>query len=470
MKNKIILGTLSLLLCITMAGCSSSTSTMTKTNLSSQLDKTNNSIATVRSVNASDVEIDNEKLDSIDNEQRCEQFKNNIMRAQATLETENFYKNEIQRKTAIIKKHLQKEDLKLKKGELNALKDLTANLSNYNDNVARSSNEFNATYRNYNTMKKSASRNIERVNAKLNKITCNSNTRCSYYINILNTLQDMEDILGIEDYDYYNMKNELENDLNSSLENDERTEMETDKTNENTQSDKKKWKLKKNIDTYRAEDSLEEQPVDTTIRNTDTYGPFRRNIDTYRPYGYGRYGLANGNYFYGNGYYGMNGFNQGINPYNLYNANNYNRLLEPVNIEMDEDEEKLINEERLKEGVENSLRYDKKDKLNNTINPNEIDMPQTPKNNHEDEKCEGCQNKEIEKDKKEVINLMNDINKKMDDTKENIENGKKEIENTIDDSNSADGKNETTNETKIKSVSVLKVEEIEDNEERVKAQ
>lgn len=467
MKNKIILGTLSLLLCVTMAGCSSSTSTMTKTNLSSQLDKTNNSIATVRSVNASDVEIDNEKLDSIDNEQRCEQFKNNVMRAQATLEAENFYKNEIQRKTAIIKKHLQKEDLKLKKGELNALKDLTANLSNYNDNVARSSNEFNATYRNYNTMKKSASRNIDRVNAKLNKITCNSNTRCSYYINILNILQDMEDILGIEDYDYYNMKNELENDLNSSLENNEKTEVETDKTNENTQSDKKKRKLKKNIDTYRAEDSLEEQPIDTTIRNTDTYAPFKRNIDTYRPYGYGRYGLANGNYFYGNGYYGMNGFNQGINPYNLYNSNNYNRLLEPVNTEMDEDEEKLINEERIKEGVENSLRYDKKDKLNNTITPNEIDMPQ---NNHEAEKCEDCQNKEIEKDKKEVINTMDDINKKMDDTKENIENAKNEIENTIDDSNLADGKNETSNETKIKSVSVLKVEEIEDNEERVKAQ
>ena len=280
----------------------------------------------------------------------------------------------------------------------------------------------------------------------------------------------MEDILGIEDYDYYNMKNELENDLNSSLENNEKTEVETDKTNENTENDKKKWKLKKNIDTYRAEDNLEEQPVDTTIRNTDTYAPFKRNIDTYRPYGYGRYGLANGNYFYGNGYYGMNGFNQGINPYNLYNANNYNRLLEPVNTEMDEDEEKLINEERLKEGVENSLRYDKKDKLNNTINPNEIDMPQTSKNNHEDEKCEDCQNKEIEKDKKEVINTMDDINKKMDDTKEEIENAKNEIENTIDDSNSADGKNETTNETKIKSVSVLKVEEIEDNEERVKAQ
>lgn len=277
----------------------------------------------------------------------------------------------------------------------------------------------------------------------------------------------MEDILGIEDYDYYNMKNELENDLNSSLENNEKTEVETDKTNENTQSDKKKRKLKKNIDTYRAEDSLEEQPIDTTIRNTDTYAPFKRNIDTYRPYGYGRYGLANGNYFYGNGYYGMNGFNQGINPYNLYNSNNYNRLLEPVNTEMDEDEEKLINEERIKEGVENSLRYDKKDKLNNTITPNEIDMPQ---NNHEAEKCEDCQNKEIEKDKKEVINTMDDINKKMDDTKENIENAKNEIENTIDDSNLADGKNETSNETKIKSVSVLKVEEIEDNEERVKAQ
>ena len=58
MKNKIVLGVLSLALCFTLVGCNNSASTMTKTNISSQLDKTNNSIATVKSVSTSDIEID----------------------------------------------------------------------------------------------------------------------------------------------------------------------------------------------------------------------------------------------------------------------------------------------------------------------------------------------------------------------------------------------------------------------------
>ncbi|HIT62238.1 MAG TPA: hypothetical protein IAC38_02150 [Candidatus Caccovivens faecavium] len=480
MKNKMILGTLSLLLCVTMAGCSSSTSTMTKTNISSQLDKTNNSIATVKSVSASDVEIDNEKLDSIDSEQKCEQFKNNMARAQATINAENYYKDEILYKTALIKKYLQKEDLKLKKGELNALKDLNANLSNYNDNVARSSNEFNATYRNYNTMKRSASRNIDRVNAKLNKITCNSNTRCSYYINILNTLQSMEDILGIEDYDYYNnlkenfTDNELENDIDYSTENneDEKTEEVPNITNDNNdnnseQNDTKtnKWKLKKNIDTYRNEenDELSISPDNIiTRRNTDTYGPFRRNIDTYCPYGYGTYGM---NGMYGMNGYGMNGMlNRGIynNPYyNIYNSNNYNRLAEPVNTEMDEDEEKILNEDRMKEGIENSLKDDKtlkpKDKMKTDENiTNEL--------NAEFDDNQPIENKninEIKDDKTEVSNVVDDI-------KENMDNTKEIAQNLVEDTKS--NLNTNDSETKIKSVSVLKVEEIDDNDERVKAQ
>ncbi len=478
MKNKMILGTLSLLLCVTMAGCSSSTSTMTKTNISSQLDKTNNSIATVKSVSASDVEIDNEKLDSIDSEQKCEQFKNNMARAQATINAENYYKDEILYKTALIKKYLQKEDLKLKKGELNALKDLNANLSNYNDNVARSSNEFNATYRNYNTMKRSASRNIDRVNAKLNKITCNSNTRCSYYINILNTLQSMEDILGIEDYDYYNNLQEnfteLENDIDYSTENneDEKTEEVPNITNVNNdnnseQNDTKtnKWKLKKNIDTYRNEenDELSISPDNIiTRRNTDTYGPFRRNIDTYCPYGYGTYGM---NGMYGMNGYGMNGMlNRGIynNPYyNIYNSNNYNRLAEPVNTEMDEDEEKILNEDRMKEGIENSLKDDKtlkpKDKMKTDENiTNEL--------NAEFDDNQPIENKninEIKDDKTEVSNVVDDI-------KENMDNTKEIAQNLVEDTKS--NLNTNDSETKIKSVSVLKVEEIDDNDERVKAQ
>ena len=529
MKNKMILGALSLLLCVTMAGCSSSTSTMTKTNISSQLDKTNNSIATVKSVSASDVEIDNEKLDSIDSEQKCAQFKNNMARAQATINAENYYKDEILYKTALIKKYLQKEDLKLKKGELNALKDLNANLSNYNDNVARSSNEFNATYRNYNTMKRSASRNIDRVNAKLNKITCNSNTRCSYYINILNTLQSMEDILGIDDYDYYNdlKDNILEDTPSESIEtpNENEETIETPsgngQTNEKLNNQNGKRFFPKNIDTYRniennAENINENTGTEnntTPIRNTDTYAPFRRNIDTYRPYGYG-YGMYGMNGYGMNGYgmngmyngYGMNGYgnfyNRGINSPYGYNSNNINRLVQPVDSEpaereMDEDEEKIINEEKMSENIENSrlkdrpkfrmknIRKIEKPVENSTINnDNKVDDLKNNNNanliidnsnfvndnikaDNEKDITEKVEN-DIDKTEDAVDDVAN-IGKKIENAGEDIENAVENVKDLVDDTKQGTKNFKDEAQDKIKSVSLLKVEEIDDNDERVKA-
>lgn len=221
MKNKVVLGAIVLLLCVTTLGCNNSSNAMIKTNLSSQLDKTNNSIATVKSVSASDVELNNKT--QITDERKSANFQNTLVRAQNSLEAERYLKGEIQHKTAFIKKYLQKEDLKLKRTELNALKDLTATLSAYNDNVARSSNEFNSTYRNYNTMKKGAFKNIDRVNAKLNKIASNSNARCAYYINILSTLDEMEGILGIDEEYLSDLKENFE--LNSKqFETEEKSE------------------------------------------------------------------------------------------------------------------------------------------------------------------------------------------------------------------------------------------------------
>lgn len=221
MKNKVVLGVIVLLLCVTTLGCNNSSNAMIKTNLSSQLDKTNNSIATVKSVSASDVELNNKT--QITDERKSANFQNTLARAQNSLEAERYLKGEIQHKTAFIKKYLQKEDLKLKRTELNALKDLTATLSAYNDNVARSSNEFNSTYRNYNTMKKGAFKNIDRVNAKLNKIASNSNARCAYYINILSTLDEMEGILGIDEEYLSDLKENFE--LNSKqFETEEKSE------------------------------------------------------------------------------------------------------------------------------------------------------------------------------------------------------------------------------------------------------
>ena len=255
MKNKVVLGVIVLLLCVTTLGCNNSSNAMIKTNLSSQLDKTNNSIATVKSVSASDVELNNKT--QITDERKSANFQNTLARAQNSLEAERYLKSEIQHKTAFIKKYLQKEDLKLKRTELNALKDLTATLSAYNDNVARTSNEFNSTYRNYNTMKKGAFKNIDRVNAKLNKIASNSNARCAYYINIRSTLDEMEGILGIDEEYLSNLKENFE--LNSKqFETEEKSEEIKIENDENLNgNDKDK------------DEKIEENDVNNKIKDDD---------------------------------------------------------------------------------------------------------------------------------------------------------------------------------------------------------
>lgn len=523
MKSKIILGAISLLLSVALTGCASNGETSAKTNLSSQLDKTNNSIATVKSVSMSDVNVDDEKLSAITDEAKCQSLKNSLMRTQDTLQAEEYYKNEILGKTAVIKKYLQKEDLKLAKGELNALKDLTANLSNYNDNVARSSNEFNSTYRNYNTMKRGVARNVERVNAKLNKIACNSNMRCAYYINILNTLQNIEEVLGIDDAEYYNslrenftdgtyngefiFDEELDNNTsdnniadngntiyNNTIKNGSTTDNTSDNGNDtnnnsnnnnntNTPSTEvkktKKRFLPKNIDTYKDVDNdsadnlndVDGNTEDLANNNIDTYGPFRRNIDTYRPYGTGIYG-ANGYYGnYGGGYYGApyaggpysGGFNgmygggyngmygRGYGAFGrTYGSNNFNRLAQPVladsnsgataeNLDQKDVETEYLNK--------NTAMVDDKTSVENTAPHAKLDNSTSLK------EISGTSPRETNNASHEKVD--NPDEKKDDSTSHNNLN-----DDAIKSSELA---------SKIKSVSAQKVEEIDDNDERVVA-
>lgn len=523
MKSKIILGAVSLLLSVALTGCASNGETSAKTNLSSQLDKTSNSIATVKSVSMSDVNVDDEKLSAITDEAKCQSLKNSLMRTQNTLQAEEYYKNEILGKTAVIKKYLQKEDLKLAKGELNALKDLTANLSNYNDNVARSSNEFNSTYRNYNTMKRGVARNVERVNAKLNKIACNSNMRCAYYINILNTLQNIEEVLGIDDAEYYNslrenftdgtyngefiFDEELDNNTsdnniadngNTLYDNTNNNGSTTDNTsdngndtnnnsnnnnNTNTPSTEvkktKKRFLPKNIDTYKDVDNdsadnlndVDGNTEDLANNNIDTYGPFRRNIDTYRPYGTGIYG-ANGYYGnYGGGYYGApyaggpysGGFNgmygggyngmygRGYGAFGrTYGSNNFNRLAQPVLADSNSGttaenlSQKDVETENLNK---NTTMVDDKTSAEKTAQRAKLD------NNTSLKEISGTSPRETNNASHEKVD--NPDEKKDDSTSHN---------NLNDD---AIKSNELA--SKIKSVSAQKVEEIDDNDERVVA-
>lgn len=390
MKGKIFLGMSALVLSLALAGCGGTSEENAVNNLSSQLDKTNNSIATVREYSETDLDLTKEMLDKLATNENCKQIQRNVQIAKNALMAENYYRNSVMNETAKIKQHLSRGDLKLAKNQVSALKDLSANLSKYNNNVTRSSSEFNSTFRNFKNSKRSAHKNPERINTRLNKLACNSNARCAYYENLLNTLNQVEDILGI-----YN--NETNN--NQTINKPSEKEIENENSQNSTQNDKIEEEnnsgLVKNIDTYRPiqdvnnsnnvninnlpannnfnnmnfannypnniannpnnmmyypDNMIGRRHVLNPNRNTDTYGPTIRNIDTYR---------ADGNYY-------NNGFNYG------FNSNNFNRMTMPVGpLEMNNNESN-INENKPTENVEigNNTQQNLNENLIENVNGN----------------------------------------------------------------------------------------------------
>ena len=95
---------------------------------------------------------------------------------------------------------------------------------------------------------------------------------------------------------------------------------------EQTESVNNERKIIKNIDTYKPIIKEKRAPIDNQPeRNIDTYGPRTRNIDTFRqPYYPNGYGMPYNMPY--NMPYGYGGFNNFTNPYNGLNSNNINRL------------------------------------------------------------------------------------------------------------------------------------------------
>ena len=450
-----------------------------------------------------------EMLDKLATENKNESVKKNLNITKNTLMLEQLYKANVMYETAKIKRYLAKEDVKLAKNQVSAIKDLTASLSKYNNSVAYSGNEFNSTYRNYNKMKKTANKNAERVNAKLNKLACNSNARCSYYENLLNTLKQVEDVLGIQE-DYValppyentpdsnvtqptpengteNIENEITNETpevdNSTDENTLNNNNKEDETNK--EDNNQKSKSIKNIDTFdnqaknktnnlnNVNDSQNNQTYNKNVaptpyvsptpyqgntppytntmppyqgsnmvnnpnyynaigrrhvlnpnRNTDTYGPTMKNIDTYR----NNYEFNNGIY---NGNYGINnGINNGINK-GIYNSNNMNRLTYPMastkevkdeKIDEVKDETNKIEPEKRIEEFENET----KENLDNEIKIKEIDITTLNKV----EEIGDDEERVVAHDKNKHLHLLNENEENIQNEKDNNNSNDKDVENT----------------------------------------
>lgn len=348
-------------LCLTLAACGTTSNNAALTSLGNQLDETANTISNIQTVNPTDLNISKSTLDNIATKNGA--VYNNALQAQQSLLSEEYYKTDILNKTAKIKNNLS-QDLKLSKAQTSAVKDLTGSLMKYTNSVAYSQSEMSSSIKSIVSMKKNVDKNMEKINAKLNRLACNSNARSSFYENILNTLNQLDNCLT---------SNYVEPQNNQDIkENENQQTQQTKTTTENKKG------LKKNIDSYityperdytnptnsnenncnyceNGTQNLQNTnpsncPNNSTncnenyatnrynrfnnTRNTDTYGPTIRNIDTY-----GGYGIENGinnGYAYGNGMYngmygnspygnGMNGFNR-----EFYNSNNFNRMTNPM--------------------------------------------------------------------------------------------------------------------------------------------
>ncbi len=302
-----------LVLCICLVGCASQ-SDQTISQLSSQLDKTSNTISSFASVAPSEISFDN-SVEASDLQEQSEQTQSALLDGQ-------YYKAQILEKTAQIKAKLSK-DVNLSAPQRNALKEHILTLEKYTKSIDESKKDMDLSVKYFPNLKRDTSKNKQNLQAKLNQLSCNENLRTAYYQNLLNTLDNIENCLDSAEI--------------------QSTENETPKTENN---------IRKNIDTYRPIERPIKTPTDTQpTRNIDTYGPRTRNIDTFRqPYGYGMYPNGYGMPFaqpYNMPYnmpYGYGGYNNFTNPYNGLNSNNINRLdyeKQTMTIEKSEDNNQI---------------------------------------------------------------------------------------------------------------------------------
>lgn len=350
--KKIILEITAILLTITLSACGASSNDAAITNLGNQLDETANTITSFKTINPNDLSISTEKTNTLVNETNT--IISNSQQAQFSLLNEQYYKTDILRQIARLKSSLSK-NLKLSKSQISAVKDYTNNLGKYTNSIAYTESEMENATKSVSSLKKNISKNTEKINAKLSRLTCNSNARSAYFENILHTLEELESCLNLNINQNENQipPTMIESHSNDSNKNDTPNFSQPQTENNNSKLN--------NIDAYitHSNNSTTENTDDcklcdkdnnrlfVPVRNTDSYAPTVRNIDTYginNGIGYGintpfwtnkMYGgnrINNGmfrNRFYGNGYGYNYGFNQMNSPYGEYNSNNINRMTVP---------------------------------------------------------------------------------------------------------------------------------------------
>lgn len=293
--KKIILSVFCFLVCLIMVGCSSNSDTQALKNLNSQLDRVSEIVSSTSTSEVSEV-----------SPSFSQPYTNTTY--QLPRLRENAYQNMIQEEelrqnvlslSAYLKGNQTKE-YKLGKNKANALNDLSSNLSKY-------ASYLNSTKENIknsvNKIKKSTriqSLDIEQAKAAYIELGNNMNERLSYLSNLYNTLSEISYMLDNSLSENKNTQNKTTEDTNilnyNNYSNDQNISAIT--SNENNKASNidtfNNTAIKNNNSQYLQNQYLNNNNYNdynywhrrnnnfNPNRNTDTFYPKYRNIDTFR--------------------------------------------------------------------------------------------------------------------------------------------------------------------------------------------
>ena len=280
--KKLVLSTICGLVCLTLVGCSSSSQSKAITDLSSQLERMQNTVSSISTSEVYDVTpMSYNYLSSSNNSDVAGRTSTLMQNSQNALATHENLRNQINASCATLKATLGQK-YNLTKNQKNAIKTLTSALSKYNTEISnKSAGIKNATqiikkYKNYDNI------NADQLNVGYTALNNEMQERIALFSNVLSTIDQVESV------------------LNSARQEDTNSQT-------NTQTNG----TAKNIDTYRPSGTTTE-PQTVEYQNQM---PANQNVN----YGYDQnYNYAGTNNGYWNNGYWNNGYgyyrNNGLNP------------------------------------------------------------------------------------------------------------------------------------------------------------
>lgn len=373
--KKFLLTTLALGSCLMLASCGSSSDEAAIQGLNNQLDRLNNVVTNSAVISANDL-----SLSTYNNQNGDLSRLNGIyQKTSVAISKQNDLREKILEKTAIVKKQLSQNEFSLAEN-LNAVKELTNSVSKYTTKLANTNNEYRKTSKSISRMKNNTNTLTVDLNSKYAKLSSCAETRSCYLTNLLNTLDEIQNILGYTSAEqnqepanqlYENTGKWVKNGYCHNCDNETINDVARDGNGVIVNPNYNQFP-ERNFNIPSREFMPNNMPANQYYynnfgqypnsfnpnRNTDTFAPNYTNIDTYRNYGYGNgYGVMNRNW----GYNGLEIDAKG----------------EPTEIQNDISQTDIVEDEKLKQedisSQKQTIQYSNEEKNDRTI---EKDLPQ----------------------------------------------------------------------------------------------